>query len=424
MAVGRRLLDLFLVGPLRDLCRPPKEQIASLDFLRSCAILGVVAFHFSRSAYLPMGGSVNFFSRLPLIFYGRVGVDLFFVLSGYFIGKQLWRELSRTGTIDLPRFVLRRGLRIWPLYYAVWAFVVLLNHYRPDQLAFGGWWANIFFLSNYFPQFDIVPGSWSLSVEEQFYVVAPLVLLGGVLLRVPLQWFRWLLIALLGLLPLLRMLVHWRLTGDLVSPIADDLKMYYLQKPIHVRADCLVMGVLLAHLDVLDSGHLKRGLLASGWALLAGFVAFLLLFHSSVLADTGCALFFGACTWFFLARRRPRLRILESWGFYLFSRLSFGMYLNHFYLLSGTAAFTLNYVPASWTPAIQQIVGTLLLVGASAIVAVVTFCLIEWPFLRLREWIFAGEQKSSFHAQSNITVPPLLEMKSLSRANLSPAEVI
>ncbi|HEY7326440.1 MAG TPA: acyltransferase [Gemmataceae bacterium] len=365
---GRRFLELFVIGPLRDLHRPPKGQLAALDFLRSCAILGVLAFHFSRSAYLPLGGSENFFSQLPLVSYGRIGVDLFFVLSGYFIGKQLWRELCRTGTIDLSRFVLRRGLRIWPLYYAVWTFVVLQRQ-RTTGVPLDGWWANIFFLSNYFPQFDIVSGSWSLSVEEQFYLTAPLLLLGGAFLRMPVRWFRWLLIGLLGLLPLVRMVVH-------------------------VRADGLVMGMLLAHLDVVDGSRFKQGLFASGWPLLISFLVFVPCFHSPILMETGCALFFGACTWFFVARRWPRLAMLESHSFYVISRLSFGMYLNHFYLLSVTAAFTLHYVPADWGAAVQQMAGTLLFIGASAGVAVVTFCLIEWPFLRLREWMFTNQVES------------------------------
>ncbi|MHB1423512.1 MAG: acyltransferase family protein [Gemmataceae bacterium] len=395
MRIGRRLLDVFVMEPSRDLLRPPKGQIASLDFLRSCAILGVLAFHFSRSTYLALGGSENFFSRLPFISYGRVGVDLFFVLSGYLIGKQLWREMSRTGTINLTRFVLRRGLRIWPLYYAVLAFVVV-HRRRSTEASLEGWWANCFFLSNYFPRFDMISGSWSLAVEEQFYIAAPLLLLGEAALRIPLPCYRWLLLALLGLLPLVRMLVHWRLTGDLTTPLSEDQITIYFQKPFHAHADGLVMGLLLAHLDVCDGSRFKQGLRGSCWPLLASAIVFVPFFHSLILADTGCALFFGSCTWFLLARRRSYLRILESWGFYLLSRLSYGMYLNHFFLLHFTAAATLRYIPGfGWTSAFQQMAGTMLLIGVSAGVALITFCLIEWPFLRLREWTFSGRSRLS-----------------------------
>lgn len=403
MDCGRRLIDLFLIQPLRDLYRPPKGQIASLDFLRSCAILGVLAFHFSRSSYLPLGGSENFFSRLPLIAYGRVGVELFFVLSGYFIGKQLWREMRQSETINLTRFILRRGLRIWPLYYAVLAFVIIAKH-GPLTPPPGGLWANLFFLSNYFPQFDVVSGSWSLSVEEQFYVATPVILLLGAACRVPLRWYRWGLLGLLGILPIVRLLVRWHLTGDLATPIPEELKMACFHKPFHVRADGLVMGLLLAHLEVVDGNRFKAGFLASGFPLLISIAVFLSCFHNLILADTGCALLFGSCTWFLIARRRTGLRVLESWVFYILSRLSFGMYLNHFYLLNSTADFTLHHVPgAGWASAFQQMAGTVLLILASAGVALVTFCLIEWPFLRLREWIFAGQHKPS---PATITAAP------------------
>ena len=62
------------------------------------------------------------------------------------------------------------------------------------------------------------------------------------------------------------------------------------------------------------------------------------------------------------------------------------MYLNHFFLLEPVAAFTVRYLPSGiLTPALQQVLGTLLLTAASAALAGVTFCVVEWPFLRWRE---------------------------------------
>jgi peptidoglycan/LPS O-acetylase OafA/YrhL len=388
MNASHRLINLFLAQPLQYLYRPPKGQIASLDFLRSCAILLVLAFHFSH-AYLGLGGTANTFSRLPVVLYGRIGVDLFFVLSGYFIGKQLWREMSQSGVIDIKRFVLRRGLRIWPLYYAVLAFVVVGFNSRGGY-SWEGVWANLLFFSNYFPRLDIVPGSWSLSVEEQFYIFTPLLLLVGATCKLPLRWYRGVLIALLAVLPLVRLLVLWRLTGGLHTPLAEDLRLTYLHKPFHVCADGLVMGLLLAHLEVIDGDRFKRGLLGSALPVFAGVGIFVMSFRSVVLSSTGCAFLFGSCTWYLVARRRKGLRVLESWGFFVLSRLSYGMYLNHFYLLQSTGNFTLGHlVGVGWAPAAQQIAGTLLFITTSVGVAVVTFCLIEWPFLRLREWVLS-----------------------------------
>jgi peptidoglycan/LPS O-acetylase OafA/YrhL len=176
MLAIRSAFRVFISRPLGELFRPPAGQIAALDFLRTCAVLLVLVFHFSNAAYLPAaGGTTNWFSEIFFVRYGRIGVDLFFVLSGYFIGKQLWRELDRRGRIDLGRFVIRRGLRIWPLYYAVFAFAVL----RGCALAPEQWWAGLLFLTNYFPTLNVVPGSWTLSIEEQFYVATPLLLVVG-----------------------------------------------------------------------------------------------------------------------------------------------------------------------------------------------------------------------------------------------------
>ena len=106
----------------------------------------------------------------PFVRWGWTGVDLFFVLSGLLIGTQLWRELDRTGDIRVGRFLLRRGLRIWPLYtslvVSIFGEVVFLG--RDGS----GLWSDAAYLSNYFH--CQIGGSWSLSTEEQFYILAPI----------------------------------------------------------------------------------------------------------------------------------------------------------------------------------------------------------------------------------------------------------
>src|SRR5262249_16177994 len=127
--------------------------------------------------------------------YGWTGVDLFFVLSGFLIGRQLQRELQRRGTVDVPRFLLRRGLRIWPLYFAWVAFLALaLGKCR-------GIAPDLVFLSNYIQ--GRVSGGWSLSTEEQFYLVVPFLLLGAHRLFGP-RGQAWVPLAMLALMPLIR----------------------------------------------------------------------------------------------------------------------------------------------------------------------------------------------------------------------------
>src|SRR5208283_1608063 len=103
------------------------------------------------------------------------GVDLFFVLSGFLIGGQLWKELNRTGDIHIGRFILRRGLRIWPFYYF---FILVVGSVTLAQgKPISGFLADIFCVSNYFH--NKISGGWSLSTEEQFYIMFPVLLYLG-----------------------------------------------------------------------------------------------------------------------------------------------------------------------------------------------------------------------------------------------------
>src|SRR6476660_4237917 len=111
-ALARRFS--FAGDALLDLRNPPANQNPALDALRTLAILMVIAGHF------PEVGKAQFpkYAHLldsPVFAFGWTGVDLFFVLSGLLIGRQLWKEHQRTGTVNVFRFIARRGFRIWPL---------------------------------------------------------------------------------------------------------------------------------------------------------------------------------------------------------------------------------------------------------------------------------------------------------------------
>src|ERR1700733_7943814 len=94
----------FLAAAITNLRDRPRGNVPSLDILRSAAILLVLSVH--------VGGSFNcFLTPLPFVVGGWPGVDLFFILSGYLIGGQLWKELKATGTVQVGRFILRRGFR-------------------------------------------------------------------------------------------------------------------------------------------------------------------------------------------------------------------------------------------------------------------------------------------------------------------------
>ncbi len=168
-----------------------------IDGLRALAVLAVVAFHYElglpsahlwiRHAIFRPSGTVYMFAPG-----GFVGVDVFFVISGYLIGGILLREQERNGRISLRRFYERRIRRIGPAFAgmlvctSVGAWFALLptqvKDYAKSTIAAVLSISNIYFWkkTGYFDapaQFQPLLHTWSLAVEEQFYLVLPLVML-------------------------------------------------------------------------------------------------------------------------------------------------------------------------------------------------------------------------------------------------------
>ena len=161
----------------------PANRNQALDFLRGVAILIVVLHHveeFSIPNLPEFHGWFGFlFWRFRL--FGASGVDLFFVLSGFLVGGLLIHEITKRGSIHVPRFFLRRGFKIWPSYYlllivlAVTGATGWLDMTSVDSalrsLAVHG-----LFLQNYLDQGHNTP-TWTLAIEEHFYLLLPLVIL-------------------------------------------------------------------------------------------------------------------------------------------------------------------------------------------------------------------------------------------------------
>lgn len=166
-----------------------------LDVLRFIAFLQVFAIH-----ALPHDPAVLVRHGLPAIVAvplaraiqsGGFGVDLFFCLSSYLITALLLREHAATGSIDLKSFYIRRSLRIWPLYFAaVIALLVIAPAFALSPTSPGVVALYACFLGNWVTAFGGLATAashlWSVSVEEQFYLAWPLVLLLAGVRRIPL----------------------------------------------------------------------------------------------------------------------------------------------------------------------------------------------------------------------------------------------
>jgi peptidoglycan/LPS O-acetylase OafA/YrhL len=146
---------------------PPARRIPSLDGLRALSILLVIFSHASTipdyPVWLHVPGS-----------YGRFGVRVFFVISGYLITSLLLKEYGKSGTISLRDFYVRRSYRILP---AAYAFIAIIGILQWKNLKVPDFLAAIFYVWNFHNGAVAFGHLWSLSVEEQFYFLWPVLLL-------------------------------------------------------------------------------------------------------------------------------------------------------------------------------------------------------------------------------------------------------
>ena len=212
-------------------------RIIQLDVLRGIAILLVLCRH-KLLPWVDSGVLQPVMHRLYNL--GWTGVDLFFVLSGFLIGGLLVNEIERTDTLNVKRFLIRRGFKIWPAYLVFIGFVfVLLVREHSFAEALRLIWPNLLHLQNYFGTPRGL--TWSLAVEEHFYLVLPVFLLlairhrkpGGAIPAIPITA-----IALIVTCTTLRIVLNPHEPLDWWGTIA----------PTHLRIDGLFFGVLLAYL--------------------------------------------------------------------------------------------------------------------------------------------------------------------------------
>ena len=147
--------------PARVSAPAPQREI-ELDFIRGLAILLVIDFHSPQPILLAP------FLWLGFQHFGWVGVDLFFVLSGFLVGGLLVKEWITRGRIDTRHFLIRRGLKIWPQYYVYLAAILLTGHRTPHDTL-----GNLLNIQNYTSG---IPHTWSLAVEEHAYMLLALLL--------------------------------------------------------------------------------------------------------------------------------------------------------------------------------------------------------------------------------------------------------
>lgn len=246
-----------------------KHRLNGLDTLRAIAIIIVLIYH-----YKVVVSRENLFGFISSL--GWAGVDLFFVLSGYLIGNQILSALSKGKDFSLKLFYIRRFLRTLPNYYVVLALYLLF------PVALGGTataplWSFLTFTQN----LGLGPGdtfthSWSLCIEEQFYLIFPVValLIASSRRSIGIAWT-----ALIGAM-LLAMFLRgftWYTHGE--ENISARSFMEHIYYSSFTRFDELLPGVAIALLKnfhpTLYATLLRRGNLL----LLAGLASVGLMFY-------------------------------------------------------------------------------------------------------------------------------------------------
>lgn len=215
------------------------QRKPGLDLLRALAILWVMPFHSYLAGY--QGGGILRWS-------GWMGVDLFFALSGFLIGSQVFNALRDEARIDFVDFYLRRSFRTLPAYFVVLAVYVGWPslHENPGMMPL---WQFLTYTLNLFidPNRSSFSHAWSLCVEEQFYLLFPLLAL---LLVRNAKWRRGVLV--ISVLVAGGMALRGWLWLHFVHPIeasGDDTQNVYLRflyYPTYARLDDLLGGVALA----------------------------------------------------------------------------------------------------------------------------------------------------------------------------------
>jgi peptidoglycan/LPS O-acetylase OafA/YrhL len=252
-----------------------KGRVPCLDGLRAVSILLVLFAHGQRTHGFP-----NVPSLRSVLSHGGIGVDVFFLISGFLITLLLAREHSRTQTLSLKNFYRRRFLRLFPAFFTYAVFIAGLAWVGFAQVTKTDWLGVCTYTVNFIPKPSWVIGHmWSLSIEEQFYLVWPPLLLWAGLNRAKIVLVGYLIAA-----PLLRISVYLFATSY--------LNMVDLWSP--TRMDSIAFGCLLALL-ALEPAFRERTRWTGGKALGIGLAAVVALGASIAIGQevTGYAMLFG-----------------------------------------------------------------------------------------------------------------------------------
>lgn len=244
----------------------PGSNVEYIDGLRGLSCLAILLYHcfFLTSIFVPFEQFDQFFKDTPFhlswIWGLDKSVDVFFAISGFLIGRLLFLEHKKTGSLNLKSFYWRRYLRLTPAYLVAMAvFYSVAPPAMSENL-----WANILYVNNFLPLETMsMSWTWTLAVEEQFYLLFPLLLLWIILPGGrPLQWLAGLFLSSFVIIALISVLDerlwHWTYAETFNS--RDNIVHYFdrVYVNLYTRFGPLIAGAIVAWLHVHHHNALVR----------------------------------------------------------------------------------------------------------------------------------------------------------------------
>ncbi len=385
------------------------KEINELYGIRAIGCYIVIAYHCFANGmgYMP----TKYHSYLPKLQNFEMMMDLFFVISSFLISYSFSNELRKnTFSKSWKNFFLKRSLRIFPPLYLLIAFSIIIMGLTIQASKLGAnmgvmnsglanleiklnhWWADTFYISNYFPNRMLIHG-WSLSMEEQFYLTMPLFFLVYTRYLKNFKGRVFLLFLLLALPILIRFYYY-----KFISLENNEEFLQRIFHPIHTHFDSFIAGILLMEI-FRESRESKKisdyklyfflvfGITFSFFIYSFTFTfestpLYHIVFRISIYTLLSFLIVLGTIFGYFSYLKK----LLSNIFVVSIGKLSYGIYLVHLYVSGFVMIKTFSYTHQETNDHLVVFKSSLFTFLISAFIALLSYYLVEKPFLKIREW--------------------------------------